>query len=59
MKWKYKGGGFILPIPARDLTAAEGKLYGEELIIKSGLYEEIKPKYKPVETGKEEAQCQE
>ncbi len=54
MKWKYKGGGFVAGIPARDLTASEGKKYGEDLIKKSGLYEEIKPKYKPVDTGKEE-----
>jgi hypothetical protein len=36
----YKGGGFIVKIPARDLTDEEVKEYGgEKALINSGLYE--------------------
>lgn len=37
--WRYKGGGFIPGIPARDLTAEEAERYGYELLLASGLYE--------------------
>ena len=40
---KYKGGGFLLKIPARDLSEDEVKRYGLKRLLASGLYEEIKP----------------
>ena len=50
MKWK--GNGFYVPIPARDLTAEEVKRYGREFLLSLGLYTEVeqpKPRrvYKP------------
>ena len=37
---KYIGGGFILGIPARDLSKAEIKKYGgAEYLVGTGLYE--------------------
>ena len=58
-KLKYKGGGFLVGVPSRDLSAEEVKRYGTDWLILSGLYEEYpKPvqrvKYiepEPVETG--------
>ena len=42
---KYIGDGSFIPgIPARDLTAAEVKLYGKQKLIDSGLYTEAKVK---------------
>ena len=39
MKLKYVGKGDYIPgIPARDLTAAEVRKYGEERLLKSKLY---------------------
>ena len=49
---KYIGHGFIVGIPARDLTTAEVKLYGKERLLASGLYFEklsVKEKVKEVE----------
>ena len=37
--WRYKGGGFIPGVPARDLTAEEAERYGPERLLASGLYE--------------------
>lgn len=47
---KYIGdGSAIQGIPARDLTADEVKLYGEAVLLASGLYEKEKQAYsKPV-----------
>lgn len=42
MTWKYKGGGFIPNVPARDLTDDEAKACGLDLLKASGLYEEEK-----------------
>ena len=43
----YKGKGFLVKVPTRDLTKDEVKKYGLERLIESGLYEEpIKPKPK-------------
>jgi len=41
---KYKGGGFLPNVPARDLTDEEVKQYGKDRLIKSGLYVEDKPR---------------
>ena len=43
-KVRYKGGGFIPGIPARDLSAEEVKRYGLDKLLKSGIYEEVSPK---------------
>jgi hypothetical protein len=43
----YIGNGFILGIPARNLTSVEVKLYGKDRLLSSGLYKEkqvTKPK---------------
>ena len=47
MKWK--GNGFYVPIPARDLSAEEVQKYGgREYLLSLGLYEEVEqPKAKP------------
>ena len=45
MKLKYKGkGAYVVGLPARDLSAAEVKQYGQERLLASGLYEEVKTK---------------
>ncbi len=36
----YLGNGFLPDIPARDLSAAEVRRYGRELLLASGLYRE-------------------
>ena len=47
MKVKYIGkGSFIAGLPARDLNAEEVKKFGEERLLKSNLYEEVKRKSK-------------
>jgi hypothetical protein len=44
---KYKGGGYLVGIPARNLTDEEVKKYGKRRLIESGLYIEDVPKYEP------------
>ena len=45
MTLKYKGGGFFVGIPARDLTDEEVKKYGgEAYLLTLGLYERSEPK---------------
>lgn len=42
--WRYKGGGFIPGVPARDLTESEMRHFEQEAtggIRKSGLYERV------------------
>lgn len=47
MKMKYVGkGSFLVGVPARDLSAGEVKKFGEERLLKSNLYEEVKRKSK-------------
>ena len=47
MKVKYVGkGAFLIGVPARDLSAEEVKKFGEERLLKSNLYEEVKRKSK-------------
>ena len=47
MKMKYVGkGSFLVGVPARDLNAEEVKKFGEERLLKSNLYEEVKRKSK-------------
>ena len=51
---KYLGHGFIVGVPARNLTIAEVKLYGKERLLESGLYVEklsVKEKVKEVIDG--------
>lgn len=40
---KYIGKGFIVGIPARNLTADEVKKYGKNRLLASGLYQEKRP----------------
>ena len=42
-KMRWLGNGFLVGIPARDLTAEEVKRYGREFLLSLGLYEEIDP----------------
>lgn len=52
---KYKGGGFIVGVPARNLTTSEVKLYGKDRLLSSGLYVEtllVREKVKEVEYDK-------
>ena len=43
---RYKSGGFIPDIPARDLTDDEANAYGVALLLTSGLYERVEPRAK-------------
>jgi hypothetical protein len=46
-KYIYKGGGYMIGLPARDMTEDEWKSYPQELTkpaLKLGLYELSKPK---------------
>ena len=45
--WKYLGSGFVMGIPARDLTDEEVEKFGLKRIRATGLYQRIKEK--PVE----------
>lgn len=42
IEMKYKGGGFIPKVPARDLSADEVKQFGHDRLLRSGLYEDVK-----------------
>lgn len=45
--WKYKGNGFIVGIPSKDINIAEYNLMGmdiQQTIRECGLYELEKPK---------------
>jgi hypothetical protein len=56
---KWKGNGFYVGVPARDLSADEVKRYGREFLLSLGLYEEIeKPRavYKPPKDDIEEVE---
>ena len=49
---KYIGKGFILGIPARNLTLAEVKHFGKEYLLSTGLYvENLSVKVKEVTNG--------
>jgi hypothetical protein len=44
---KYKGGGFIPDVPARDLTDDEATCFGgASLLVSTGLYDMEQPKVK-------------
>lgn len=40
----YKGGGYLVGVPARNLTEEEVKKYGKDRLLNSGLYIEDKPR---------------
>lgn len=40
---KYRGGGFIRGVPARDLKDDEVAKFGIHYLLRSGLYEVVKP----------------
>ena len=48
--WKYNGNGFIVGIPARDLSDEEAKKIGIDRVKKCGLYTHKKDK-RPVTAG--------
>lgn len=52
----YLGGGWLLDVPARDLTAEEVVWFGSELLLKSGLYVEIEQPDEPVDEEVEQWQ---
>lgn len=43
---KWNGKGSLAGIPARDLTEEEVNKFGKTLLLRSGLYEEVKSKEK-------------
>ena len=45
----YIGPNWLVGVPARNLTAAEVKLYGKDRLLASGLYIEKKPAKRLVE----------
>lgn len=51
---KYKGNGFYVGVPARDLSAQEVERFGRDFLLALGLYEEEKPKPKRAEEPKQE-----
>ena len=40
----YKGGGYLVGVPARNLTDKEVEQYGKDRLLQSGLYIEDAPK---------------
>jgi len=42
--FRYIGGGYLVGVPARNLTEEEVKLYGKDRLLNSGLYIEDTPK---------------
>lgn len=40
---RYKGGGFLRGVPARDLKDDEVAKWGANYLVRSGLYEFVKP----------------
>ena len=42
--WKYLGGGFLPPLPARDLSDQEAKQFGLQKVKDSNLYKHVKDK---------------
>jgi len=40
---RYKGGGFVPLIPARDLSPEEVKQFGLERLLATGLYQDLHP----------------
>jgi len=50
---RWKGNGFYVKVPARDLTAEEVERYGEAFLLALGLYEKVKqPKPKAAKKEK-------
>jgi hypothetical protein len=61
---KYKGNGFYVGVPARDLSAEEVEQYGKAFLLALGLYEEVKPPkpkrvYKPAPVEDEPSEDEE
>jgi len=44
--YKYRGGGFLVGVPTRNLTDDEARLLGIPRLVRSGLYEYIEPERK-------------
>ena len=42
---KYKGGGFLRGVPARDLKDYEVEKFGHSFLVRSGLYYQEKPEF--------------
>lgn len=42
---KYKGGGFLRGVPARDLKDYEVERFGYSFLVRSGLYYQEKPEF--------------
>lgn len=51
---KYKGGGFVPGVPARDLTDEEVKRYGEKRLLDTGLYKKVRVKKQTEQVPDEE-----
>ena len=44
-KLVYQGGGFLVGVPARDLTLEEAKRHrGKAFLVRTGLYKEVRIK---------------
>lgn len=55
----YKGNGFFVSIPARDLTPEEVKKFGKDFLLSLGLYEEPQTKRKPLAQPDEAGESEE
>ena len=51
---RYKGGGFLRGVPARDLKEDEVRKFGAHYLVRSGLYELVKPEPKVQEPDSEQ-----
>ena len=51
---RYKGGGFIRGVPARDLKDDEVQVFGIHYLLRSGLYELVKPEPEKEPDGNQE-----
>jgi hypothetical protein len=43
----YKGKGFIVKVPSRDLTEEEAQKFGKQRLIETGLYQDPNPPQPP------------
>jgi hypothetical protein len=55
-KLVYQGGGFLVGVPARDLTLDEAKRHrGKAFLVRTGLYREVRIKIPAIQKATPEA----
>ena len=53
---RYKGGGFLPGVPARDMTIQEAHKAVISFLVKQGMYELVRPPRRKVEFASDEGQ---